>query len=229
LRKTDRTQFLRLRLLFSFSLWLDLPSILLFLLLHLFFILLLAVEKFLFGFASLQSQLSSSLEVVIIELVVQLKLSEINLGSRRNDVGLVDTTKRNTIQLEGTGDEEKARIQLFQKDDSPGLETTREDDQDGPGRDGFPQASLFVGSLALDFVSDGFFGIMSGALGQNDPSFSLLPVRFRFGRRGRLLFFVGALARRRRGRGGTIAKILELLSFGPLSGEVLEPSDEIAS
>jgi len=157
----------------------------------------LAVEKCLGGIGGLHRPcvLSNFLEVAIVELLFQLKIAEVHLGPRRDDVSLVNTTKRNAIHSEGTSDQEKSRTQLFQKDDPLALESTREYDQYGAGRDRFPQASRLAGEVARTLVSDGFFGVVSRGLGLDDSGLSFLPEGFGLG--GFLLgFFAARLLRR---------------------------------
>jgi len=141
----------------------------------------LSVEKLLLGSASLGLLLSSSLEVVVVVFLIQLEIAEVNLGRSRDDVTLVDATKRNTIQPERTSDHEKAGIQLFQKDDPLALVSTGEDDQNGSRSDGFPQTSLSVMWSPLDLVSNRFLGVISGGFGQDGSFFAFLAKVFNFG------------------------------------------------
>jgi len=139
------------------------------------------------------------LEIAVVIFLIQLEISEINFGPGRNDVTLVDTTKRNTIDFEWTGNQKKSRIQLFQKDDSLGLESTSEEDQNGSRGDGFPQPCLSSGFSGV-LATRSFLGIRSRALGEDGSSLSFLPIGLDLGSGALgcgLLDSLGALALRR--------------------------------
>lgn len=62
--------------------------------------------------------------------------TNINLGGGSNAVGLVDTTERNTVNLVGSSNKKKTRIQSLQADNTLSTETSREEDNDGSGGEG---------------------------------------------------------------------------------------------
>lgn len=61
--------------------------------------------------------------------------SEVNLGRGSNNVGLVNATKGDTVDLEGTGNEEETGGKLTENDDALSTESTGEEDYDGTGND----------------------------------------------------------------------------------------------
>jgi len=70
------------------------------------------------------------------ESVVQLLgdavfLWNLYLGGGGDDISLVHTTKRNSVDFVWSGDEEKSRSELLQEDDSLSTETTSEQNQNG--------------------------------------------------------------------------------------------------
>jgi len=70
---------------------------------------------------------------------------QVNLGRGGESVVLLNASDGNTVELEGTGDGEKAGLELLKEDDSLSSESTREQDKDGAGRDGLSE----LGSAGL--------------------------------------------------------------------------------
>lgn len=64
-----------------------------------------------------------------------LDTSDVNLGARSNDVGLVDPADGHTVDLEGTGNEQKTALELLEEDDTLATEASGQEDQHSAGRD----------------------------------------------------------------------------------------------
>ena len=65
------------------------------------------------------------------EFVVEgfgLNTSDVDFSGGGDDGGLVDSSEGNTVKLEGSGDQEEARLELSQEDDSLALESTDQKD-----------------------------------------------------------------------------------------------------
>lgn len=58
---------------------------------------------------------------------------QVNLEGCGNDVSRVDATKRDTVDLEGAGDEQDTLVEVLEEDDALAAETASEQDQDGTG------------------------------------------------------------------------------------------------
>ena len=74
--------------------------------------------------------------------------SEVDLGGGGDDIGLVDSLKRDSVEFVGAGDEEEAGGEGLQEDDSSASESAGEDDQDLSGLDVLSESGGFAG-LAL--------------------------------------------------------------------------------
>lgn len=72
-------------------------------------------------------------KVLVVELVETLNAAQVNLGGSGNDISGVDAAKRNTVDLEGTGDEEDTVREGLEVDDTLAAEATGEDDENGTG------------------------------------------------------------------------------------------------
>ena len=73
------------------------------------------------------------------ESIVQLggiNLRNINLGGGWDNVGLVDSSERNSVDLEWSSDQEKSGWQLLQANDSFSFEFSGQQDQNGSWDDG---------------------------------------------------------------------------------------------
>lgn len=62
--------------------------------------------------------------------------TNIDLGGGSNTVSLVDTTEGNTVDLVGSSNKKKTRLQCLQADNTLSTETSREEDADGSGGEG---------------------------------------------------------------------------------------------
>jgi len=72
---------------------------------------------------------------------------------------LVDSSEGNTVKLEGTSDQEEARLELSDEDDSLALESTDQENQDGT-RDDVSSESVSLGGLSgVSSDSGGFSGV----------------------------------------------------------------------
>jgi hypothetical protein len=85
---------------------------------------------------SLGDGLLWSVEVVVVELGVNVETGQVDLGGGGDDVGLVDALEWNSVDLEGTGDKEKTRLELLQEDDTLTTEATRNENEDRTRLDG---------------------------------------------------------------------------------------------
>lgn len=73
---------------------------------------------------------------VVASFETHLERGEVNLGRGGDNVGLVNATKGDTVDLEGTGHEEETRGELTENDNALASESTGEEDDDGSGDDG---------------------------------------------------------------------------------------------
>jgi hypothetical protein len=100
---------------------------------------------------------------------------ELDLGGGGNDVGLVDALEGDTVDLEGAGDEQQARLELLQEDNALATEATGQKDKDGTGDDG--AAELGDTSVLAVLLGDGdiLSGVEAGSLGgSNDAGSTVL-------------------------------------------------------
>jgi hypothetical protein len=88
-----------------------------------------------------------------------LNARDVDLSGGGDDGGLVDSSEGNTVKLEGTSDQEEARLELSQEDDSLALESTDQENQDGT-RDDVSSESVSLGGLSgVSSDSGGFSGV----------------------------------------------------------------------
>ena len=85
----------------------------------------------------------SLLESGIGDAFVNLDTGNVNLGLGGNDVGLIDTLDRDTVDLVGSSDEQQAALQLLQENDTATSETASKQDQNGTGSDRRAQLDHF--------------------------------------------------------------------------------------
>jgi len=114
-------------------------------------------------------------KVGIVQLSINLGGIELNLGGGGNDVGLVDTLEGNTVDLEGAGDEQQARLELLQEDNALATVATGQEDEDGSGDDG--AAELGNTSVLAVLLGDSniLSGVEAGSLGgSNDAGTTVL-------------------------------------------------------
>jgi hypothetical protein len=94
------------------------------------------------------------LEVSIVDVLGDSDLGNVELGLGGQDVGLVNTAKRNTVDLERSSHKKKSRRQGLQVDHALSTETTSQKNQDssrGDGASGLRSSHLGV---AMKFVVD---------------------------------------------------------------------------
>ena len=78
-----------------------------------------------------------------------LDTRNINLRTGGDDVCLIETSERNSVNFVGSRDEEKARLELLQEDNSLSSESTREHDKHGSGSDGFTKLGRLGGEVSV--------------------------------------------------------------------------------
>lgn len=127
-------------------------------------------------------------EVSVVELLVDGHAREVNLGRRSNDVGLVDATNGDAVDLEGASNQQEARLELLEEDDALAAETASEEDEDGSWLDALAElsgASNLAGSLGL---LDVLGRVVARSLGDGDGTRTALLelLRSRLGRLVRL-------------------------------------------
>lgn len=66
----------------------------------------------------------------------RLNAGNVNLGPGGDNVAGVDASDGNTVDLEGTGDEENTLVKSLEEDNTLATETTGKEDQDGTGLEG---------------------------------------------------------------------------------------------
>lgn len=98
---------------------------------------------------------------------LQLYLADIDSGGGTNDVGLIDAAERDAVDLVGTSDEEQARIQLLQENDTLAPELSGEEDEHGAGHDGIAQPGGLVPVLP---GGNGPWEILSKAIDTGEPT-----------------------------------------------------------
>lgn len=59
--------------------------------------------------------------------------ADVDAGASGDHVAGVDTAEGNTVDLEGTGDEENTLLEVLEENDTLSTEATGEEDQDGTG------------------------------------------------------------------------------------------------
>lgn len=66
--------------------------------------------------------------------------ADINLLGCGNDVAGVDSSERDTVDLEGTSDQEDTLVKGLEEDNTLAAETASEEDQDGTGLEGLARS-----------------------------------------------------------------------------------------
>jgi hypothetical protein len=121
------------------------------------FLLFLCEETFLVTLFTLL--LLSRAEVRVIELGA-IYFRDINLGGSSNNISLVDAAERDTVELEWSSDQEKARGELSEEHHTLTLKATGQENEDGARGDG--SAKL---SRAADYAaSNGLRSILSSVV-----------------------------------------------------------------
>jgi len=117
------------------------------------------------GFSSSFLLLALLFEVFVVDLGIQFQTRNINFGVGGNHVGLVDTTEWNSVDHVGASDKEKARRELLEEDDSVGLVTSSQENEDFSRHQRSPQTSgtVFV-LVGGDWVSGALLGVKSWGL-----------------------------------------------------------------
>lgn len=80
--------------------------------------------------------------------LLRVNTSQINLVGSSDHVAGVDAAERDTVDLEGTGDEEDTLLEVLQENDALATETTSEEDEDGTG------GKRFAGRRGSDSLAD---------------------------------------------------------------------------
>jgi len=84
-----------------------------------------------------------------------VKAGDIDLLGGGDDVSGVDSSQRNTVDLEGTGDEEDTLVEGLEEDDTLAAEAAGEEDQNGTGLEGLarsPRADGLADLLGLVLI-----------------------------------------------------------------------------
>jgi len=103
----------------------------------------------------------NAIEEAVLQVLGHVHLANVELGLGGDDVVLVDATQWATVQLERTSDEQKARLELLQADDTFASMTTSDEDEHCAWRDGATERvlvlreGLLVGSDLLRLVLGG--------------------------------------------------------------------------
>lgn len=88
-------------------------------------------------------------EVGVVDGLGDGNTGQVNLGRGSDNVGLSDSSQRDTVESEGTRDEQETRVQLLQEDNSLASESTGQEDKDGTGGDRGSELGL-AGGLSAD-------------------------------------------------------------------------------
>jgi len=114
-------------------------------------------------------------KVGIVQLSIDLGGIKLDLGGGGNDVGLVDTLEGDTVDLEGAGDEQQARLELLQEDNTLAAVATGQEDKDGTGNDGAAELGNTGVLAVLLGESNILSGVEAGGLGSgNDAGTTVL-------------------------------------------------------
>jgi len=92
-------------------------------------------------------------EVGIIELA-HINTRDIDLGRSSNDISGTDSTDGDTIDLEGTSNNENTLGEGLQQNNTLSTEPTSKDDKDGTGLEGWAEFSWPGGFAGLNFVGE---------------------------------------------------------------------------
>jgi hypothetical protein len=82
---------------------------------------------------------------------LSVNTANVDAGAGGNHVAGVDTAKGNTVDLEGTGNEENTLLKVLEEDNTLATEATGEEDQDSTRLEAFPELGR-ADSLADLFV-----------------------------------------------------------------------------
>jgi len=85
-----------------------------------------------------------AIEEGVLQVLRHVHLAQVELGLGGDDVVLIDATQRATVQLERTRDEQQARLELLQEDDTFASMTTSDEDEHGAWRDGAAKRVLVL-------------------------------------------------------------------------------------
>ena len=75
--------------------------------------------------------------------------ADVDLGGGGDDVVGRDATERDTVETEGTGDEEETALEVLEEDHTLVPEATGKDDEDGAGLEGSTEVGSLLGNLLL--------------------------------------------------------------------------------
>ena len=74
---------------------------------------------------------------------------QVNLGGCSNNIGLVDTSQGDTIDLVGTGNQQEARLESLDADDTLTTKTSSQKNEDGTRGDGRADSGSLSGLAGL--------------------------------------------------------------------------------
>jgi hypothetical protein len=97
-----------------------------------------------------------------------LSVGKINLGGGGDDISLVDTSQGDTVDLVGTSDQQEARLESLEADNTLTAETSSQKDENGTGGDGSTDRGS-LGGLARDLgLGDILSRVEAGSLVSRD-------------------------------------------------------------
>ena len=96
----------------------------------------------------------------------------VDLGGGGNDVGLVDTLQGDTVDLEGTRDEQQTRLELLQEDNTLATVTAGQEDEDSSRDNGAAKLGLARSLAVLLGGSNILSCVEAGSLGGSNDTFA---------------------------------------------------------
>lgn len=90
----------------------------------------------------LRALLALTTEVLIVDVLRQLHAGDVQLGGGTNNVTLADATQRAAVHFEGSSDQQQARVELFQEDNTFTLVWTGENNENCAGGKGIADCAL---------------------------------------------------------------------------------------
>lgn len=109
-------------------------------------------------------------KVRVVDRLGELDVGNVNLGRGGDNVCLGNTTKGDTVELEGARNEEQTRVELLQKHNSLAAETSSKENEDGTGGDAVAENGLGGALAGFTGRTDVLGGVVLGRLVGGDQT-----------------------------------------------------------